>query len=119
MREAFLFVVIAGVLIAALMSAGEVTSARLDVATGTALHVLGGAIAGAMTFALVIATLTGVTGRRQIRLLLPLLAGLSLAGVHWSAALALAIVGVGILVGERFYPPSAQEQAANEADEQS
>ena len=119
MREAFLFVVIAGILIAILMSAGEVSNARLDLATTTALHVIGGVIAGAMTFGLVIATLTGVTGRRQVRLLLPLLGGLALAGWHWSTMLPLAIVGVGILVGERFYPMTESEQAANEADEQS
>lgn len=119
MREAFVFVVFTGILIAVLMSSGDATSARLDVATTTALHVAGGVIAGAMTFALAIATLTGVTGRRQVRLLLPLLAGLALAGWQWSATVALAIVGVGIAIGERFYQPSEHEQAANESDEAS
>ncbi len=100
MREVFVFLVLATISIAVLMSSGDATSARLDVATTAALHVVGGVIAGAMTFALVIATLTGVTGRRQVRLLLPLLAGLALAGWQWSATVALAIVGIAIVIGE-------------------
>ncbi len=100
MREAFVFVVVAAVCVAALMNAGDATVARLDVATTASLHLIGSVIAGAMSFALAIATLTGVSGQRQVRLLLPLLGGLALAGWHWSAALALALVGVGLVAGK-------------------
>jgi hypothetical protein len=85
------------------------SSVRNEAALTWTLHAIGSLMAATAAFALLLRALASETLERQFELVPPLLAGVLLLSTHWSVALALAAVGVALIVkqilGRATIPP--------------
>src|SRR4051812_41347639 len=71
--------------------------AQTEFALTCTMRILGGLIAAVAAFGMLLRSLASETLERQLGFALPLLGGILLTGPHWSAALALGAVGVGLV----------------------
>lgn len=78
-----------------------------EAALAWTFHALGGLIAATAAFVLLLRGIAGETLQRQMGLVIPLLAGLTLTNAHWSVSLALAAFLTALIARSIFHRPTA------------